>query len=186
MQGDACYYLPHHQPTADSPESSPVRVLQIFAYARMRRRNSAGYFAPAFYKSNPRPAIPVRVRRRIVPILTREASIASVVQIRKAPRATHAGGVRPIEGRQARLHTLEEYQVNRGISPLAGLLRPFTPFLTRSTKPRPAIPVRARRRTVPTLTREASIASVVQSRKAPRATHAGGARPIEGRLVVGC
>ena len=52
-------------------------------------------------RRNARTTVPVRVRGRIVTILTGEASITSIVQITKTPRAAHTSGVRPIERRGA-------------------------------------------------------------------------------------
>ena len=46
----------------------------------------------------PRPTIPVRVAGPIVAILVGETTIAAVVQVAKAPRTTHASGVRANEG----------------------------------------------------------------------------------------
>ena len=67
-----------------------------------------------------RTTVPVRVRRRIVTILTSETSIRPIVQVTKTPRRTHSRRVRPIERTSARRMTLyiTELSVIEGEGPL--------------------------------------------------------------------
>ena len=109
----------------------PVPVLLIFAFARIIRHKQRipRRFRLHFVKA--RPPVPVRVRGRIVTILTSETSIRPIVQVTKTPRRTYSRRVRPIERTSAcRMTLISFYRSDRGLRgrpPLSRLRRLFTP-----------------------------------------------------------
>ena len=136
---------------------------------------------------NPRPLVPVRVRRRIVPIRPNEAAISAVVEIAETPRSASPRRVVEIESRArytART-TSDIEKLKRGLSPLCDGLRrrPFTPLLTRTGKPRPPAPARVRRRIVPTRPNEAAMSAAVENAETPRSASPRRVVEIESRFV---